>query len=64
MAVFGDPANNVQPTHHCDDEALWTGLVQALRNNYAELHGKEGAYRKIKRLKQMPGNVEDLHSQL
>jgi hypothetical protein len=59
MAVFSDPANNVQPTYHCDDEALWNGLVQALRNNYAELHGKEGAYRKIKRLKQTPGNVED-----
>jgi hypothetical protein len=59
MAVFSNPANNVQPTHHHDDEALWTGLVQALRNNYAELHGEEGAYRKIKRLKQTPGNVED-----
>jgi hypothetical protein len=59
MAVFGDPANNVQPTHLRDDENLWTGLVQALRHNFAELHGEEGAYRKIKRLKQTPGNVED-----
>jgi hypothetical protein len=59
MAVFGDPANNVQPTHLREDEGLWNGLVQALRTQFAELHGEEGAYRKIKRLKQMPGNVED-----
>jgi hypothetical protein len=59
MAVFGDPANNVLPTHLREDENLWTGLVQALRNNFAELHGEEGAYRKIKGLKQAAGRVED-----
>jgi hypothetical protein len=43
MAVFGDPANNVQLTHLREDEDLWTGLVHTLRNQFTELHGEEGA---------------------
>jgi hypothetical protein len=27
IAVFGDPANNVLPTHLREDENLWNGLV-------------------------------------
>jgi hypothetical protein len=51
MAIFGNPANNVLPTHHRANENLWTNLVQELKNNYTELHSEEGAYRKIKHLK-------------
>jgi len=59
IAVLGDPANNVAPTHNTDNEQLWTQLTLDLRTAYSEYHGAEGAYRAIKNLRQKPGYADD-----
>jgi len=59
MAVLGNPANNVAPTHTVNDEQLWTQLTLDLRTAYLEYHGEEGAYRAIKNLRQKAGFVDD-----
>jgi hypothetical protein len=58
LAVLGDPDNHVAPMHQDNDEALWTGLLTALRTAYSEYHGTEGAYRAIKDLHQKEGHVD------
>src|SRR5579863_4957712 len=59
MRVFGDPDNNVAPTHLEIDEALWNDLCLALKATYSEYHGVEGAFGQIYSLKQQPGKVDD-----
>jgi len=59
MRVFGDPDNNVAPTHLETDKALWNDLCLVLKAAYSEYHGVEGAFRQISLLKQQPGKVDD-----
>src|SRR6266850_2945001 len=59
IAVLGNPANNVAPTHTVDDEQLWNQLTLDLRMAYSEYHGAEGAYRVIKNLRQKAGFADD-----
>jgi hypothetical protein len=59
LRVFGDPNNNVAPTHLETDEDLWNDLCLALKAAYSEYHGVEGAFRQISSLKQLPGKVDD-----
>jgi hypothetical protein len=59
IAVLGDPDNYVAPTHQDNDEALWTGLLMALRTAYLEYHSAEGVYREIKDLCQKEGHVDN-----
>jgi hypothetical protein len=62
MAVFGDPANAIAPTHQRNDENLWNVLLAELRRAFSEYHGVDDAYRKIKALSQKPGQVDDYTS--
>ena len=59
MRVFGNPDNNMAPTHLETDEALWNDLCLALKAAYSEYHRVEGAFRQISLLKQQPGKMDD-----
>ena len=59
IAVNGDPANNLAPTHVDTDEALWNDFCLRLKTRFSEYHGSQSASQALVTLKQEPGHVED-----
>ena len=57
--MLGDPDSHVAPMHQDNNEALWTGLLTALRTANSEYHGAEWVYRVIKDLHQKEDHVDD-----
>jgi hypothetical protein len=57
VAVYGDAHRN--PTNTENDEVLWDNLCIQLKNSFAEFHGAATASKKLVKLEQTPGAVED-----
>ena len=58
-AVYGDPANQIAPTHLDTDEDLWNDVCVSLRAHFLEFHGTQSAFKRLKELKQVKGQVDD-----
>jgi hypothetical protein len=59
IVIYGDPANNLAPTHINTDKALWNNFCLRLVIRFSEYHRSQSTSQVLVTLKQEAGQIED-----